>query len=237
MAATGGTPPPDHTTVPSDMEQGPTLERILQEITTVSHRLEEMDANISALVAETKTIRQDIAGFQHRVQGLEQRIASVEDRLNVIPDCDQELLFLCSKVIDLEDRSQRNNVRPSQRFFASPFRRSWESCSTLLLSSNEHTAWARNTPKGRQGPPPIIACLLRHEQVHQLLTVVRSHGPYSHEGHKISLTVYFSKESNDRRKSFLSFRPQLCQLDIKYDLFEPTRMYVDYQPGQIKRLF
>ncbi|KAJ1156912.1 hypothetical protein NDU88_009629 [Pleurodeles waltl] len=105
MSEPGGTPPPDNTAVSSDLTQGLIMERILQEITMVGHRLEGKDANISVLVTETKSIRQDIDRFQHSVQELEQRVETVEDRLNVVPDCGQELLLLCSKVIDLEDRS------------------------------------------------------------------------------------------------------------------------------------
>ncbi|KAJ1175400.1 hypothetical protein NDU88_000688 [Pleurodeles waltl] len=75
-----------------------------------------MNSTISTLAAENKSIRLDIAGFKSRVSGLEQRAAAVEDHLNTIPEWDQELLFLCSKLINLEDRSCRDNVR----FFGFP---------------------------------------------------------------------------------------------------------------------
>ncbi|KAJ1114439.1 hypothetical protein NDU88_002676 [Pleurodeles waltl] len=67
------------------------------------------DYNISTLAAKTKSIFLDIVGFQNCMASLQLRIASVEDRLNTIPARDQELLFLCSKVIDT-DRSCRDNV-------------------------------------------------------------------------------------------------------------------------------
>ncbi|KAJ1113227.1 hypothetical protein NDU88_001481 [Pleurodeles waltl] len=62
-------------------------------------------------MAETKSIRLDIAGFQSRVTGLEQRVATVETHVISSRDRDQELLYLCSKMIDLEARSRRDNVR------------------------------------------------------------------------------------------------------------------------------
>ncbi|KAJ1194098.1 hypothetical protein NDU88_003393 [Pleurodeles waltl] len=86
-----------------------TMDRILQEITDVECRLEGMDSVIPSLAAETKSIRLDIAGFQIRVLGLEQRLVIVEDHLNTTPDRDQELLCPRSKLIDLEDRSNREN--------------------------------------------------------------------------------------------------------------------------------
>ncbi|KAJ1171790.1 hypothetical protein NDU88_003648 [Pleurodeles waltl] len=98
----------------ADDPEGPALEatmdRILQEVTAVGCRLEGMDSNISALTAKTKSIGTDMAGFQNHVMDLEHRILAVEDRLSTLPYRDQELLFLCSKVVDMEDRSRRDNV-------------------------------------------------------------------------------------------------------------------------------
>ncbi|KAJ1154312.1 hypothetical protein NDU88_007065 [Pleurodeles waltl] len=88
-----------------------TMDRILQKITAVGHRLEGMNSNISALTAETKSIRTDIAGFQNRVTDLEHHISAVEYSFNTLPDRDQKLLFFHSKIVDLEDRSCKDNVR------------------------------------------------------------------------------------------------------------------------------
>ncbi|KAJ1180273.1 hypothetical protein NDU88_005495 [Pleurodeles waltl] len=85
-------------------------DRIIQEITAVGRRLEGMDSNISALTAETKSARMDIVGFPNRVMKLEHRILVAEDHLNTLPERNQKRLFLQSKVIDLEDRSCRDNV-------------------------------------------------------------------------------------------------------------------------------
>ncbi|KAJ1168811.1 hypothetical protein NDU88_000724 [Pleurodeles waltl] len=77
-----------------------------------------MDSTIPVLAAETKSICLEITGSQSKVSeaGLKQRVTAVEDHLNTIPKQDQELLFLRSKLIDLEDRSRRDNVR----FFGFP---------------------------------------------------------------------------------------------------------------------
>ncbi|KAJ1158253.1 hypothetical protein NDU88_010946 [Pleurodeles waltl] len=82
------------------------MDRILQEISAVGRRLE----GICTLAAETKSIRLDIVGFQAQVMGLELHVTVMEDHLNTTLDLDQELLYLRSKVIDLEDRSRRYNV-------------------------------------------------------------------------------------------------------------------------------
>ncbi|KAJ1169851.1 hypothetical protein NDU88_001739 [Pleurodeles waltl] len=70
-----------------------------------------MDGTMVSLTAETKSIRMEIASFQTRVLGLEKRVSKVEAHASSFQDRDQELLFLHSKLTDLEDRSQRDNVR------------------------------------------------------------------------------------------------------------------------------
>ncbi|KAJ1218276.1 hypothetical protein NDU88_005859 [Pleurodeles waltl] len=44
--------------------------------------------------------------------------------------------------------------------------------------------------------------------------------------HDIRITDDYSKETNDRRKAFLALQPRLRQLEIKYGLFDPARMWV-----------
>ncbi|KAJ1150275.1 hypothetical protein NDU88_003070 [Pleurodeles waltl] len=76
-----------------------------------------MDNAIISLTAETKSMGLDIVGFQSRASGLEQRVATVKG-ITTFQGRDQELLYLRSKLIDLEDRSRRDNVR-----FFSDFRK------------------------------------------------------------------------------------------------------------------
>ncbi|KAJ1200413.1 hypothetical protein NDU88_004237 [Pleurodeles waltl] len=87
------------------------MDRILQEITAVSNRLEGMATAITSLKTESKSTRLDIAGFQSRVTGLEHRMVTVEAHVHTVLEKDQELEFLRSELIDLEDRSQRDNIR------------------------------------------------------------------------------------------------------------------------------
>ncbi|KAJ1143724.1 hypothetical protein NDU88_010029 [Pleurodeles waltl] len=53
-------------------------------------------------------------------------------------------------------------------------------------------------------PQPIIACLLQHNQTHQILQVARSHGPFRVVQNDIRITADYSKETNERRKAFLA---------------------------------
>ncbi|KAJ1150983.1 hypothetical protein NDU88_003770 [Pleurodeles waltl] len=95
----------------SDKEQPTTIERIIQEITAVSRWIEGMDASISSLTLETKSMRSDIAGFQSKVAGLEHCMGTLETHVATVQDSNQDLLYLLSKITDLKDRSRRDNIR------------------------------------------------------------------------------------------------------------------------------
>ncbi|KAJ1215403.1 hypothetical protein NDU88_003012 [Pleurodeles waltl] len=61
-------PPHSHTTT-GNMEEGPqgaSMDRILQEISALGHKLEGMDSAMMALTAETRSMCLEIAGFQSK---------------------------------------------------------------------------------------------------------------------------------------------------------------------------
>ncbi|KAJ1161389.1 hypothetical protein NDU88_001875 [Pleurodeles waltl] len=103
--------PPGQPCTMTDHVQETTMDRILQEISAVGRRLEGMDSMMASLMEETKSMHLDIAGFQTRVTSLKQRVTAVEAQAVSATDRDQELLYLHSKLIDLENRSGRDNVR------------------------------------------------------------------------------------------------------------------------------
>ncbi|KAJ1170204.1 hypothetical protein NDU88_002085 [Pleurodeles waltl] len=104
-------PPLIESTTMADKNHPTTMDRLLQKITTVSRRIEGMDASITSLTLETKSMRAEIASFQSRVTGLEQRMGLVEAQTTVSRDRDQDHLYLRSKLTDMEDRSRRDNIR------------------------------------------------------------------------------------------------------------------------------
>ncbi|KAJ1142300.1 hypothetical protein NDU88_008627 [Pleurodeles waltl] len=99
-----------------------------------------------------------------RVTGLEHQMESLESHLTTAQDRDQDLLYLRSKITDLEDRSRRDNIR----LFRFPenevgpdvqaFRGSVLPKMTLLTfdpphwSSSGHIGWARNVQTGPRDP-------------------------------------------------------------------------------------
>ncbi|KAJ1089769.1 hypothetical protein NDU88_002914 [Pleurodeles waltl] len=248
-------PPSNESTTMSDKDHSTTMDRILQEITTVSRRIEGMDASITLLTLETKSMRSDIAGFQSRVTGLEQHMGSLETQVNMSQEREQDFLYLRSKLTDMEDRSRRENIRllgvpeneegsDMQAFLSStlPKMTLLDFDPPLEFQRAHRTGPKRSDNSSR--PRPIIVCLLRHNQTRQILQVARTHGPFRIDQHEIRITADYSKETNERRKAFLALRPQLLQLETKYSLFDPARMWVTkngvsedfYKPDEL-RLF
>ncbi|KAJ1210073.1 hypothetical protein NDU88_005441 [Pleurodeles waltl] len=202
-----------------------TMVRVLQEITAVSRRLEGMDLAITSLTSETKSMPLDIAGFQSWVTGLEHRMVTVEGHMHMVLDKDQELGFLHSKLIDLEDRSRRDNIRlfgfPEQAegadtssFLRTVLPQLTETVFDLPLEFQRAHCLGPRRKDGSSKPRQIIACLLRHEQVRQLLTVARAQGPFKTNGYEIRITANFWRETNERWKGFLALRPKMRQLEV-----------------------
>ncbi|KAJ1129779.1 hypothetical protein NDU88_008144 [Pleurodeles waltl] len=194
------------------------MDRILQEISAIRRRIGGADAAINSLTMETKSMRSDIARFQSRVTGLEHLVLTLESHMNTVQDRDQDLLYLRSKITDLEDRSRRDNVR----FFGFPeneespdvhaFLRSvLPKLTALTFDPPLEFQLAHRLGPGRPGgasrPRTVIACLLRHGQTRQFLQAARSHSPFRKEGYDIRIMADYSKDTIDSRKAFLALRP------------------------------
>ncbi|KAJ1171529.1 hypothetical protein NDU88_003390 [Pleurodeles waltl] len=150
---------------------------------------------------------------------------------------DQELLFLRSKLTDLEDKSRRDNVRfigfpeniegeDLHRFLRDTLPRlTGTTFEPPLEFQRAHRLGPRRTGMDAR-PRPIIACLLRQTQAYQLIQKAHTQGPCQLHGHTIRISEDFSKETSDRRRAFLAIRPRLCQMEVKYGLFDLARMWI-----------
>ncbi|KAJ1201482.1 hypothetical protein NDU88_005291 [Pleurodeles waltl] len=233
-------PPPHSHTITGNMEEGPqgaSMDRILQEISAVGRKLEGMDSAMIVLTAETRSMCLEIAGFQSQISGLDQRVATVETQVASWTDNGQELMHLRSKLTDLEDRSRRNNIclmgfpEGIEGTDLTSFLRDTlpKLTDTTFDPPLEFERVHRLGPKRQDGkglPRSIIACLLRQCQARQLLQTARAQGPLKLCTTEIQLSADFSKETVDRRRAFLSLRPRLHHLDVKFGLFEPARMWI-----------
>ncbi|KAJ1084349.1 hypothetical protein NDU88_004500 [Pleurodeles waltl] len=175
------------------------------------------------------------AGSQ--ISGLDQRVTTVEAQATSWTNRDQELLHLRSRLTDLEDRSRRNNIRllgilegtegadiPSYLREMLP-----KLTNTTFDPPLEFQQAHRLGPKRQDGkghPRPIIVCMLHHVQARQLLQTARTQGPLQLDILEIRLSADFSRETAEHRRAFLSLRPRLRHLNVKFGLFEPARMWI-----------
>ncbi|KAJ1151517.1 hypothetical protein NDU88_004297 [Pleurodeles waltl] len=132
----------------------------------------------------SSSIHADIAGFRDTANALDQHLIAVEDQEAVLPDQEAELRALRAKITNLEDRSRRDNVR----FFGIPEHKKGSDIKSFLkpllsdrfgieLSSPlEFQRVHRIGPLHKatsDKPCPIIACFLRHEQAHQIISAAK----------------------------------------------------------------
>ncbi|KAJ1171507.1 hypothetical protein NDU88_003368 [Pleurodeles waltl] len=169
--------------------------------------------------------------------GLEHRMATMEAHIQTVQNRDQDLMYLRSKLTALEDRSCRDNVHffgfpehaevpGTQSFFRSVLPKLTDLTFVPPLEFQQVHELGPRPQDGTSRPRPIIACLLRYGQTCQLLPAAWVHGPFRAEGYKIRITADYSKETNEHRKAFKALRPRLHQLEVKYGLFEPARLWV-----------
>ncbi|KAJ1143618.1 hypothetical protein NDU88_009924 [Pleurodeles waltl] len=213
------------------------MDRILQEISAVGPKLEGMDNAMVTLTAETRSMRLEIAGFQSQISRLDHRVAAVESLVALQTDRDQELLHLRNKLTDQEDRSRRNNIcflgfpegiegTDILSYLRDTLPKLADTTFDPPLEFQRAHRFGLKRQNGKDRPRPIIACFLRHGQARQMLQTTRTQGPLRLGSLEIRLSADFSKETADRRRAFLSLRPRLRHLNVKFGLFEPARMLI-----------
>ncbi|KAJ1097646.1 hypothetical protein NDU88_002763 [Pleurodeles waltl] len=120
----------------------------------------------------------------------------------------------------------------SMRFDIAGFQSRVTGLEQRLTTMEDHINTAQDRDQELLYPPSKLIDLEdRSQQGQHLLfwipgTHRRAHGPFRAEGYEIRITTDFSKETSDRCKAFLALRARLRQLEMKYGLFEPARMWV-----------
>ncbi|KAJ1216188.1 hypothetical protein NDU88_003794 [Pleurodeles waltl] len=170
--------------------------------------MEGMDSAMVALMAEKRSMRLEIAGFQSQISGLDQRVSTVETQVASWTDKDQELMHLRSKLTDLEDRSRRNNIcllgfpegiegTDILSYLRDILPKLTDITFDPPLESERVHRLGPKRQDGKGRPRSIIACLLRHGQACQLLQAARAQGPLRLGTLEIQLSADFSKETAD----------------------------------------
>ncbi|KAJ1187117.1 hypothetical protein NDU88_003896 [Pleurodeles waltl] len=153
-------------------------------------------------------------------------MGTLETHMATVQDRDQDLLYLRSKITDLEDRSRRDNIclfripeneegPDVQVFLGSILPKLISLTFDPPLELERAHRMGLKCPDGASRPRPIIAGLLRHIQTRQLLQAARNHGPFRTDKYEIRIMADYSKDTNECRQAFLALRPRLRQLEMK----------------------
>ncbi|KAJ1099929.1 hypothetical protein NDU88_005022 [Pleurodeles waltl] len=179
---------------------------------------------MSSLTAESKSMSADSVGFHNRVEGVEHLQSIVEEQLNCILNQDSELWYLHNKLTDLGYQICKD--MPCLFIFPDCADGSDTHNSLMdLLPTPAVSPLAWSAACGDAGVgTALIGCFLYHEQVHHILNADFTLGLYVFEEHKIQIAADFSQKTNDKRKEFLAFQPQIVMLIIKFGLYEPPHM-------------
>ncbi|KAJ1158101.1 hypothetical protein NDU88_010795 [Pleurodeles waltl] len=140
----------------------------------------------------------------------------MEAHMHAVQDRDQDLMYLCSKRTDLEDRSLRYNVSflgfpehaegpDTQSFLRSVLPKLTDLTFDPPLEFQRVLRLGPRRQDGTSRPRPIIACLLRHGQARKLLSAAQVHGPFRAESKKsASWLTTQRKPMNAGNRSWLS---------------------------------
>ncbi|KAJ1105621.1 hypothetical protein NDU88_003026 [Pleurodeles waltl] len=205
------------------------MDTILKELLAIKSSISSLEHTVSINTTEVQGLRNEVVKFQINMQSTDARLSAVENVIDKIPDNSQEIGYLQQKVIVLEDRSRRNNLRiiglPEQiekdniLDFLTTFLPTLTKItfSQPLDFQRAHRVRSRGITSSAK-PRHVLACCLRHQQARQIIMAAKKHGPYEYDSSQIIITADFSAPTNFKRKQFLNLRTRLKKREIKYGL-------------------
>ncbi|KAJ1121639.1 hypothetical protein NDU88_000159 [Pleurodeles waltl] len=223
------------------------MDAILKELLAIRSSISSLEHTVSTNTMEVQGLRNEVVKFQINMQSTDARLSAVENLIDKIPDNSQDIGYLQQKVIELEDRSRRNNLRiiglPEQieknniLDFLTTFLPTLTKItfSQPLDFQRAHRVRSRGITSSTR-PRHVLACCLHHQQARQIILAAKKHGPYEYDSSRIIITADFSAPTNFKRKQFLNVRTRLKKREIKYGLLEPATMIVTFQ-GKTKEYF
>lgn len=221
------------------------LSQIMQGVEDTNGTLKEMRAEIGAARTDITLIRDDLKRIRERIGEIEERLGEMEDKT---VDWESELKRITvnqktmqDKLIDLEDRSRRKNLRvigfpeKSEGANCEEFMEKWlqESYPTLNSLKNfgierAHRVPFKMTPPG-SSPRTILVKLYSSRDRDILLRKSREEGDKEFNGAKIAIYPDYSKTTQEARMKFVQVKRRLRQAGITYSLVFPAKLRVVHQ--------
>ncbi|KAJ1096505.1 hypothetical protein NDU88_001645 [Pleurodeles waltl] len=203
---------------------------LLRDYSEIKISMGSINEAVSKTAKEVQSLRSDIAFFHQWLDARDTRLIDIEALIDKNLEWSPEIWMLKQKVTDLEDNSRRDNIRitgvPEKMEEANMF---IFLCKFLPKLHNLTFALQLEIQRAHrvkacdfsssQRPCPILAYLLRHQHVRQIMSAWRKKDPYQCENHKAFISADFSQETNHTRKGFLTLLPRLQKHEIRYVFF------------------
>lgn len=216
---------------------------------------ENKDALLTELNASINKLHEKLDGFQDslddhevRLSSLEEGAVSVDHRLDKLETTCAKLRDandkLHAKVVDLEGRSRRSNIRiigldegiegpqPSL-FFAQMLQKVF---GPNVFPSPPELDRAHRGPGPRPGPGgkprQVIICFHRFHNKERAIREARIKKQLNYEGHTFRLYEDYSPEVVSQRKEYSSVMSSLYSMGLKPALLYPARLRITQADGK-----
>ena len=204
------------------------LEHLCDSLTSVKTDVEELKESLSFTKND---IDQKFSNINEKVQGLEKELSSTKENVCVIQTTEPTwALEICRKLVDLEDRSGRNNLRILD--IKKDPRESWEECESKIYDLLEekldmdtsNTTIERVHRVGEKSKDKERAIVVQFSFYKDNINILRNCKKL--KGTKMSIFEDFSQETMQTRKqkwkevlaikkhseiSYLQYRSVICK--------------------------
>ncbi|KAK7904504.1 hypothetical protein WMY93_017111 [Mugilogobius chulae] len=181
-------------------------------------RFNSLDATLKANQATLDEHETRLSDVEHASSAHDGRLSAVEQQVKRLEDANKALL---EKVIDLEARSRRQNIKivglPENRNFSKPVE---VDRAHRLGSLGSATATAANKPR------VMIAKIHSYRVKDSIIKMSMERSPLMYQGHRIHIFPDFPAEIMKRRQLFEDTRRKLKAAGLRTGFIYPARLRV-----------
>ncbi|CAL1567819.1 unnamed protein product [Knipowitschia caucasica] len=207
---------------------------------TVDAKLNSIMTRIDAVVATTDALSVRVTESEARISGLEDGIAPLKKRLDVMEQCNKAL---ADKVLDLEGRSRRDNIRIlnlKEATEGSDLTIFLEGFIPKLLKlpvtsvpiDRAHRGFG---VPGDGRPRPIIIKLQRSRDVRVIMTAAKRQGAIQHDGSSLRIVPDVPPSVRMARRAFNAVCSDLIKKNIRFLMAYPA--VLSFTTDGIKKTF
>lgn len=204
---------------------------------TMTDRFDLLEASMASTQASLVCLGDRIKEVENATADYDRRISLVEQKCAKVQS---ENKALCEKVIDLEARSRRQNIKivglPERIENGRPTEFLTKFIPDLLGTSNFSTSLEVDRahrlgrqPSGEDARPRVMIARIHHFQVKEkILQLARQQFPLRYEGRPIHIFPDLPAEVMRQRQAFNNFRKRLREAGLRSGFIYPAKLRVTH---------